>query len=190
MQTNLVYFKDARDMSEVADSSISVIVTSPPYWNIKDYSLDGYQREQEGEKLPGQIGDISSFADYLEELLKVWKECERVLRPNGKLCINTPLMPILKRQMNTHHTRDIVDINSGIQDHTEKTGLYLFDVWVWNRANPTKRLMFGSYPYPPNFYAQNTIEFISVYVKDGQPVARLDDIKEKSKLTEKEWVEY
>jgi site-specific DNA-methyltransferase (cytosine-N4-specific) len=51
--------------------------------------------------------------------------------------------------------------------------------------------MFGSYPYPRNFYAQNTIEFISVYVKDGKSENGLPDkIKKESKLTQKEWVEY
>ena len=50
--------------------------------------------------------------------------------------------------------------------------------------------MFGSYPYPANFYAQNTTEFIAVYVKDGKPEKKSEEIKEKSKLTQKEWVEY
>ncbi len=51
--------------------------------------------------------------------------------------------------------------------------------------------MFGSYPYPRNFYAQNTIEFITVYVKDGKPKkVTCPEIKQKSKLTQKEWVEY
>ena len=51
--------------------------------------------------------------------------------------------------------------------------------------------MFGSYPYPRNFYAQNTSEFITVYVKDGAPLNSLSkEVKESSKLTEKEWVEY
>jgi site-specific DNA-methyltransferase (cytosine-N4-specific) len=50
--------------------------------------------------------------------------------------------------------------------------------------------MFGSYPFPANFYAQNTIEFITVYVKDGVPVEVSKEIKEKSRLTQREWVEY
>jgi DNA modification methylase len=50
--------------------------------------------------------------------------------------------------------------------------------------------MFGSYPYPPNFYAQNTIEFIAVYVKDGRSEHKSTKIKEESKLTEREWVEF
>ncbi len=191
MKTNTVYFKDARNMTEVNDNSITLIVTSPPYWHTKDYSKDGYQEKQRAERQEGQIGDISEYQEYLDVLTVVWKECERVLEPNGKLCINVPLMPILKKVLNTHYTRDIVNINSGIEHEILKhTGLYLMDVYIWNRTNPTKRLMFGSYPHPPNFYAQNTIEFVSVYVKDGPPRRRPDDIKAKSRFTKDEWVTF
>ena len=69
--------------------------------------------------------------------------------------------------------------------------MFLYDVFIWNRINTTKNLMFGSYPYPRNFYAQNTSEFMTVYVKDGKPDNNISPaIKEKSKLSEKEWVEY
>lgn len=50
--------------------------------------------------------------------------------------------------------------------------------------------MFGSYPYPRNFYAQNTSEFITVYVKDGKPKKISAELKEKSILTQNEWVTY
>jgi len=125
-------------------------------------------------------------------MLKVWKECKRVLIPNGKLVINTPLMPMLKKSLSTHYNRHIFDINSDIENSIlNNTGLFLLDVFIWNRTNPSKKLMFGSYPYPRNFYAQNTIEFITVYVKDGLPENNLPkEIREKSKLTEKEWVEF
>jgi site-specific DNA-methyltransferase (cytosine-N4-specific) len=189
---NQIYFKDSKNMKELPNNSIQLIVTSPPYFNIKDYSLDGYQKNKKTEKENGQIGDISDYKKYISEMLKVWKECQRVLKPNGKLVINTPLMPMLKKSFNTHYNRDIFDINSDIeQSILNNTNLYLMDVYIWNRTNSSKKLMFGSYPYPRNFYAQNTIEFISVFVKDGLPENNLpQDIKEKSKLTEKEWVEF
>jgi len=191
MDSNRVYFKDARQMSEVEDNSVALVVTSPPYWNVKDYSLDGHQREQTSARHADQLGDIGAFETYIDELLAVWRECERVLRPNGKLAVNTPLMPIPKKDLNTHYTRDIFDINAAIQQSiVHKTGLFLYDVWIWNRSNPTKKLMFGSYPYPPNFYAQNTVEFISVFVKDGPPPKFAPETKQESVLTEAEWVEY
>lgn len=189
---NKVYFKDARKMTELPDNSVQLIVTSPPYFNIKDYSLDGYQKNKKSKKVAGQIGDIADYQKYIDEMVLVWKECERVLKPNGKLIINTPLMPMLKKNLITHYNRHIFDINSDIEHSVlHKTGLFLLDVYIWNRTNPSKKLMFGSYPYPRNFYAQNTIEFITVFVKDGIPENNLPKkIKEQSKLTQKEWVEF
>lgn len=178
-------------MRELPDESVGLIITSPPYFNIKDYSLDGRQTVSRGDKQRGQIGDIPEYREYIKAMLKVWRECERVLKPNGKLIINTPLMPMLKKNLNTHYNRHIFNIDSDIQHTiTNKTGLFLLDIYVWDRTNPSKRLMFGSYPFPPNFYAQNTIEFITVYVKDGKPIRPTQDNKEASRLTQKEWVEY
>ena len=189
---NKVYFKDSRDMTELQNNSVHLIVTSPPYFNIKDYSLDGYQKNKRAERTIGQIGDIADYKNYIDEMLQIWKECERVLKPNGKLVINTPLMPIFKKNLNTHYNRHIFDINSDIEySILNNAKLFLLDVFIWNRTNPSKKLMFGSYPYPRNFYAQNTVEFITVYVKDGSSENNLPkNIKDKSKLTEKEWVEF
>jgi site-specific DNA-methyltransferase (cytosine-N4-specific) len=186
-----IFFADSRNMTELPDNSINLIVTSPPYFNIKDYSLDGYQQKQKGDKKIGQIGDIPDYENYINELLVVWKECERVLKPTGKLAINTPLMPMLKRDLKTHYNRHIFNIDSDIQHSVlHKTNLYLMDIYIWNRTNPSKKLMFGSYPYPGNFYAQNTSEFITIYVKDGKPNYTSAEIKEQSKLTQKEWVDF
>ena len=189
---NKVYYKDARNMEEVPDNVVNLIVTSPPYFNIKDYSKDGYQDKNHSKTNENQIGDIEDYEQYIQELLSVWKECERVLTPNGKLVINVPLMPMTKSQMKTHYNRHIFDINSSIQNSILKeTKLFLYDTYIWNRTNPSKSLIFGSYPDPRNFYAQNTIEFITVYVKDGKPLNEVSpEIKDKSKLTQKEWVEF
>lgn len=189
---NRVFYKDAREMLEVPENSVHLIVTSPPYFNIKDYSLDGYQKERKYRKTKGQIGDIQDYKNYIDEMLKIWRQCERVLKPNGKLVINTPLMPILKKKLNTHYNRHIFDINSDIQNSIlNNAKLFLLDVYIWNRTNPGKRLMFGSYPYPRNFYAQNTIEFITVYVKDGIPNNDIPKtLRGQSKLSEREWVKY
>lgn len=125
-------------------------------------------------------------------MVKVWKECERVLKPNGKLCINVPLLPMFKKDYNSHYNRHIFDLQSSIQNSIlKKTNLFLMDLYVWNRTNSTKTLMFGSYPYPRNFYAQNTIEFIAIYVKDGKPVNNVEEKnKVLSKLSQEEWVAY
>lgn len=178
-------------MGEVPNGIVDVIVTSPPYFNIKDYSKDGRQKKKISKTKKNDIGNINSFNDYIDSLVPIWKECYRVLKPNGKLCINVPLMPMLKKELNTHHNRDIFDIQSSIQySILKKTKFYLMDLYIWNRTNPTKKLMFGSYPYPSNFYAQNTTEFIAVYVKDGKPEKPLKTMKKRSKLSQKEWITF
>ena len=188
---NKVYFKSSAKMTEVPDNVVDVIITSPPYFNIKDYFKDGKQKKRISKENKNDVGNIDSFNDYINSLLPIWKECHRVLKPNGKLCINVPLMPMLKKELHTHYNRDIFDIQSSIQNSIiNNTDFNLMDLYIWNRTNPTKKSMFGSYPYPSNFYAQNTTEFITIYVKDGKPEKVSDAIKKKSKLTQKEWVTY
>lgn len=189
---NKVYFKSSKNMSEIPDKVIDLIVTSPPYFNIKDYSKDGFQINKHSKTLDDDIGAINNYNKYINELLKVWKECERVLKPNGKLIINTPLMPMKKSVLRTHYNRHIFNLNTDIEHSIlNNLKLFLYDIYIWNRTNPSKKLMFGSYPYPGNFYAQNTSEFVTVYVKDGKPINRVaKQIKDESKLTEDEWVEF
>ena len=188
---NKVYFHSSDTMIELPDNSIDLIITSPPYFNIKDYFKDGYQEKITSSVNLADMGNIDSFSEYIDSLLKVWKECERVLKPNGKLCINVPLMPMLKKDMSTHYNRHIFDIQSEIQHSIlRNTNLFLLDLYVWHRTNGSKKLMFGSYPYPANFYAQNTCEFITVYVKDGQPCRPSQEIKDKSMLTQEEWTTF
>ena len=179
-------------MAELPEGIVQLAVTSPPYFNIKDYSQNGYQDSQHSALEDGDIGGINDYKVYLEHLLSVWKECERVLKPNGKLCVNVPLMPMLKRDVATHYNRHIFDLQSDIQHAIlENTGLFLMDVYIWNRTNPSKSLMFGSYPFPHNFYAQNTVEFITVYVKDGKPKNEVaPTAKQASCLSQKEWREF
>ena len=181
-------------MTEIASNSIDLIITSPPYFNIKDYSKDGKQNNTHAKKKKEQLGDIKAYSNFINELHKVWIECERILQPNGKLIINTPLMPMKKADFTSHYNRHIFDINSDIQSsiiNHKKSELFLYDTYIWQRTNGSKSLMFGSYPYPKNFYAQNTSEFITIYVKDGKPTKKASkNIKEKSKLTQEEWVEF
>ena len=95
------------------------------------------------------------------------------------------------KQLLHYYNRHIFDLQSDIQHAIlESTKFFLLDLYIWNRTNTTKKLMFGSYPYPRNFYAQNTSEFITIYVKDGKPKESAKELKEQSKLSQAEWVEY
>ena len=113
---NKVYLTDSRDMRELPDGSVGLIVTSPPYFNIKDYSKDGRQENSHSSSHAKQIGDIADFETFIEELVTIWKECFRTLKPNGKLIINVPLMPMLKAEFTTHENRHIFDLNAAIQN--------------------------------------------------------------------------
>ncbi|WQS58717.1 DUF1887 family protein [Helicobacter pylori] len=199
MNINKVFYHSSANMNEVSDNSVDLIITSPPYFNIKDYTKNGTQDLQHSAQHVEDLGALEKYEDYLLGLLKVWLECYRALKPNGKLCINAPLMPMLKKVLNTHYNRHIFDLHADIQHSIlhdlnntlkNKPKMFLLDVYIWKRANPTKRLMFGSYPYPRNFYAQNTIEFIGVFVKDGKPKQPTEEQKEQSQLTQEEWVEF
>ncbi len=185
MNTNVVYFKSSTNMEEVDSNAVHLIVTSPPYFNIKDYSQNSEKKEQD-------VGGCKEYENYLELLLKVFSECERVLVPNGKLCINIPLMPLKKNnESKKGYTREMLNIPADIHCILKQIPTFkFFDMYIWERTNWTKKLMFGSYPYPPNFYAQNYCEFIYVYVKEGKPLKRTKKQKEFSKLTQKEWIEY
>ena len=178
-------------MAEVPDNSVHLIVTSPPYFNVKDYSLDGRQKRQVGAKRVGQIGDIPDYPAYLRGTLEVLCECARVLAPNGKLALNAPLMPVPKNGRGPH-TRRILNIAGDLERAiiAQLSQMRLLDLYIWNRTNPRKPPMFGSYPHPRNFYAQNTTEFLTVYVKDGAPARLSAKSKRASILTKKEWLEF
>jgi DNA modification methylase len=153
-------------MAEMPAGSVDLIVTSPPYWQ-------------------GDNGD--SYAGYLEDLQTVWSLCARVLRPNGKLCINAPCMPIPKKIIK-QHTRHLKNIAFDIEHRIlAETDLERYSLFIWQKQ--TSKLMFGSYPHPGNLIENNTVEFINVYVKPGKPPKFAADVKAASKFERTEWID-
>mgnify|MGYP000438520887 CR=1 FL=1 len=166
----------ARTLRDLPDNCVAACITSPPYWDVVDYG-----------GIEGQIGP-GAYEDYLEAMLEVWTQVERVLVPNGKLAIVTPIMPIAKSQIADQHTRHYKNIGSDIEHSilSRIPTLRRFSFFVWQKQ--TSKKMFGSYPFPPNIFEDNTIEFINVFVKDGPPPALRDsDAKEPSRLSQDEW---
>lgn len=163
-------------MAELPDESVHLIVTSPPYWNLVDYGVRG------------QIGQ-SSYEEYLEDLLRIWRQAYRVLIPNGKLCINTPIVPIPKKVLNSSHTRQLKNLNNDIEASIlgdSSCPFLRYSLYVWQKQTSVK--MFGSYPYPPNIFEDNTIEFINVLVKPGKPRSLPKAVKERSRLSQEMWL--
>jgi DNA modification methylase len=166
-------------LSRFPDNSIDCSITSPPYWNFIDY---GYQ---------GQVGLEDSYARYRDRLTGVWGQVARVLKPNSKFCLNVPLLPIKKevskKAFGASHTRVLLDLYADLKaDILANTDLQFYSLYIWEKQ--TTKTMFGSYPYPPNLYERNYIEFIAVFVKPGKPTKRPKYIKEAAKLTQKEWL--
>ncbi|MGL2575418.1 Card1-like endonuclease domain-containing protein [Helicobacter pylori] len=158
MNINKVFYHSSTNMNEVPDNSVDLIITSPPYFNIKDYTKNGTQDLQHSAQHVEDLGALEKYEDYL--IFDLHADIQRSI---------------------------LHDLNNTLEN---KPKMFLLDIYIWKRANPTKRLMFGSYPYPRNFYAQNTIEFIGVFVKDGKPKQPTEEQKEQSQLTQEEWVEF
>jgi len=169
----------AKVLARIPSETITCAITSPPYWNLVDYGL------------PGQIGQ-GTYQEYREELKPVWKELHRCLRPNGKFALNVPLMPIRKevskRFFGPSHTRCLLDIYSDLRhDILSTTRLLFYSLYIWEKQTTEK--MFGSYPYPPNLYERNYIEFIAVFVKPGAPEKVPGAVKAAARLSQSEWLE-
>jgi DNA modification methylase len=171
----LVVGDAARVLSTVAKNSVDLVVTSPPYWTAIEYETAS----------PSSTG---SYRDYIASLLDVWIQCFRVLRPNGKLAINAPIMPIPKSIIGSQHTRHLKNINNDIEASILRDTRFLrYSLFVWQKQ--TSKLIFGSYPSPGNILECNTIEFISVYVKPGKPSRRPESVKEANALSREEWID-
>ncbi len=162
----------AEVMARFPPGSIDLVVTSPPYWTAVEY--DGAR-------------SWPSYNAYLDDMQRVWNECARVLRPNGKLCINAPLLPIPQKLIR-QHTRHLKNIAADIEQNIlRETELARYGLFVWQKQ--TSKMMFGSYPFPGNILENNTIEFIHVYVKPGAPPKFPQRVKAASRLSRTEWLD-
>ncbi|CUU07747.1 DNA modification methylase [Candidatus Kryptobacter tengchongensis] len=170
---------DSRKMIEIGDNEIDLIVTSPPYWHIKDYGVEG------------QIGYGQSLHEYLKSLYIVWRECFRVLKPGARLCINVGdqfLRSIV------YGRYKVAPLHSELIVQCEKIGFDYMGSIIWQKKTTMNTTgganVMGSYPYPPNGLVEIDYEFILIFKKPGKKVVPSKEIKEKSKLTKEEWKEY
>lgn len=72
--THAIHQGDARQLEWIGDESLHLVLTSPPYWTLKQYPL----HEQ-------QLGLVADYERFHDELEKVWRHCFRVLVPGGRL---------------------------------------------------------------------------------------------------------
>lgn len=150
---------DAREMSGLTPGSVQLIVTSPPYWTLKEY------RDSEG-----QMGHIKGYDEFLEELDKVWSHCFRALVPGGRLICVVGDVCLSRRKNNGRHT--VVPLHASIQEHCRKIGFDNLAPIIWHKiSNAAYEVENGSSflgkPYEPNSVIKNDVEFILMERKPG-----------------------
>ncbi|MBD3192837.1 MAG: hypothetical protein GF308_19515 [Candidatus Heimdallarchaeota archaeon] len=174
IENQRVFFKSAEQMEEIEPDSITLVVTSPPYWNAKDYGdVD-------------QIGFGQSYQEYIESLNKVWAECVRVLQPNGKIAINVQPLPI-SAEHSGFGRRVIQNIMFDIEKFMREKGLFLSGMHYWDKAAYINNVSWGSYPKPTNIASNTSFEQIFVWVKKGKTRKIGKKILRRNLLKKEEW---
>lgn len=149
---------DARDLSFLGDSSVHLVLTSPPYWTLKRYNEN-----------KDQLGHIDDYELFLSELTRVWKESYRVLVPGGRLVCVVGDVCQSRRQFGRHV---VVPLHADIAVICRKLGFDNLNPIIWHKIsnanyevnNGTK---FLGKPYEPNAIIKNDIEYILMERKSG-----------------------
>ncbi|MCW7075460.1 MAG: DNA methyltransferase [Candidatus Methanospirare jalkutatii] len=175
--TQTVYVKDARDMKEIKDNSVHLMITSPPYLDAKLYST-----------IEGDLGNIHDLDEWFNEIGKVWKEVFRVLQPGRKAFINIMNLPV-----RTKHGFKSLNIVGRTIDLCESIGFIFRREIIWHKTNSV-RAHFGTYPYPGNILINYAHEFILEFEKPAPKNYKkyehlTEEQKEASKLEKDFWIE-
>lgn len=170
---------DSRKMQELADNSVHLVITSPPYWQLKDYGN------------PKQIGFHDSYEDYINNLNLVWRECFRVLHPGCRMCIN--IGDQFARSV-YYGRYKVVPIRTEIIKFCETIGFDYMGAIIWQKKTTMNTTggatVMGSYPYPRNGIVEIDYEFILIFKKPGKPPRIDKKTKEKARLSKDEWKKY
>ncbi|OIO30478.1 MAG: DNA methylase N-4 [Nitrospirae bacterium CG1_02_44_142] len=170
---------DSRNMGELKDESVHLVVTSPPYWQLKDYGNGS------------QIGFNDTYEDYINNLNLVWNECYRVLHNGCRLCVN--IGDQFARSV-YYGRYKIIPIREEIIKFCETIGFDYMGAIIWQKVTTCNTTggatIMGSFPYPRNGIIKLDYEFILIFKKLGEPPKVSRETKEKSKLTTEEWNKY
>ena len=154
-----LYHRDAREMPDLEPESVHLVLTSPPYWTLKEY-----------RHCDGQLGHIEDYEQFLQVLDKVWKQCFRALVPGGRLICVVGDVCLSRRENGGRHT--VVPLHSSIQEHCRKLGYDNLAPIIWHKiSNAVYEVEGGSSflgkPFEPNSVIKNDIEFILMERKPG-----------------------
>lgn len=158
--THQIRRADARDLKCLQSGSVHLVLTSPPYWTLKQYN------ESEG-----QLGSVNDYDSFLAELDRVWSQCFRILVPGGRLICVVGDVCLSRRKNSGRHT--VVPLHASIQEHCRRIGFDNLAPIIWHKiANATLEASgngggFLGKPYEPNAVIKNDIEFILMERKPG-----------------------
>ena len=169
---------DARSLSFLADGSAHLVVTSPPYWNLKRYN-----------EHPGQLGHIQDYEEFLRELEKVWRHVFRILVPGGRLVCVVGDVCVARRDFGRHL---VFPLHADICVICRRIGFDNLNPIVWHKiANASYEVSNGSRflgkPYEPNAIIKNDIEFILMQRKPGGYRKPSEAQRESSRITREEF---
>ena len=174
-----VYQADSRQMPELPDESVDLVITSPPYWHLKDYGVEG------------QIGYGQSLHDYLRSLYRVWSEVYRVLRPGRRLCIN--IGDQFARAV-VYGRYKVIPLHAEVIAQAEQIGFDYMGAIIWQKRTTMNTTggatVMGSYPYPPNGIVEIDYEFILIFKKPGKSPKVAQEVKAASEMSKEEWKTY
>ena len=170
---------DSRQMKEVSEESIHLIITSPPYWQLKDYG--------NGK----QIGFNDTYEEYINNLNLVWNECHRILHKGCRLCIN--IGDQFARSV-YYGRYKVIPIRTEIIKFCESVGFDYMGAIIWQKVTTCHTTggatVMGSFPYPRSGILKLDYEFILIFKKYGNQPKVSREVKEQSKLTQEEWNKY
>jgi site-specific DNA-methyltransferase (adenine-specific) len=170
---------DSRQMKEVSDESVHLIITSPPYWQLKDYG--------NGK----QIGFNDTYEEYINNLNLVWAECHRVLHKGCRLCIN--IGDQFARSV-YYGRYKVIPIRTEVIKFCESIGFDYMGAIIWQKITTCNTTggatVMGSFPYPRNGILKLDYEFILILKKYGNPPKVNNKVKEQSKINQEEWNQY
>ncbi|GHV30648.1 methyltransferase [Bacteroidia bacterium] len=166
-------------MDLLPDKSVHLIVTSPPYWQLKDYGTTN------------QIGFNDSYEDYINNLNLVWSECYRVLHDGCRLCIN--IGDQFARSV-YYGRYKVIPIHSEIIRFCETVGLDFMGQIIWQKATTMNTTgggaVMGSFPHPRNGIVKLDFEYILLFKKQGIAPKPTQEQKADSAMTSEEWNTY
>lgn len=179
MTEHKIIFGDSRSLNQVNDKSVQLIVTSPPYWQLKDY----------GSK--EQIGFNDSYEEYINNLNLVWQECNRVLADGCRLCIN--IGDQFARSV-YYGRYKVIPIRTEIIRFCESLGMDYMGAIIWQKTTTMNTsgggAIMGSFPYPRNGILKMDYEFILIFKKLGNAPKPTPQQKAASQMTKDEWNQY